>query len=133
MSNGGGFGGLSLGVDNSVGGFGGMGLGDSLGLPSVSVQQPLQPQMAVAPTTPSAQYKTEAEKYPYSNSPRLTSSIEDDGYSYSGRGYRSSLFSEVMGEIKPMKKARKSTSKKIKKTNKNKVKRVKKVSKVKTH
>lgn len=133
VSNGGGLGGLSLGVDNSVGGFGGMGLGDSLGLPSVRAQQPLQPQMAVAPTTPSAQYKTEAEKYPYSNSPRLTSSIEDDGYSYSGRGYRSSLFSEVMGEIKPMKKARKSTSKKIKKANKNKVKRVKKVSKVKTH
>ena len=133
VSNGGGFGGLSLGVDNSVGGFGGMGLGDSLGLPSVSVQQPLQPQMAVAPTTPSAQYKTEAEKYPYSNSPRLTSSIEDDGYSYSGRGYRSSLFSEVMDEIKPMKKVRKNNSKKIKKANKNKVKRVKKVSKVKTH
>ena len=132
VSNGGGFGGLSLGVDNSVGGFGGMGLGDSLGLPSVRAQQPLQPQMAVAPTTPSAQYKTEAEKYPYSNSPRLTSSIEDDGYSYSGRGYRSSLFSEVMGEIKPMKKARKSASKKTKKLNKNKVKRVKKVSKPKT-
>lgn len=133
VSNGGGFGGLSLGVDNSVGGFGGMGLGDSLGLPSVRAQQPLQPQMAVALTTPSAQYKTESEKYPYSNSPRLTSSIEDDGYSYSGRGYRSSLFSEVMGEIKPMKKARKSNSKKTKKLNKNKVKRVKKVSKPKTH
>lgn len=133
VSNGGGFGGLSLGVDNSVGGFGGMGLGDSLELPSVRAQQPLQPQMAVAPTTPSAQYKTESEKYPYSNSPRLTSSIEDDGYSYSGRGYRSSLFSEVMGEIKPMKKARKSNSKKTKKLNKNKVKRVKKVSKPKTH
>lgn len=132
VSNGGGFGGLSLGVDNSVGGFGGMGLGDSLGLPSVRAQQPLQPQMAVAPTNPSVQYKTEAEKNPYSNSPRLTSSIEDDGYSYSGRGYRGSLFSEVMGEIKPMKKARKSTSKKTKKLNKNKVKRVKKVSKPKT-
>lgn len=133
VSNGGGFGGLSLGVDNSVGGFGGMGLGDSLGLPSVRAQQPLQPQMAVAPTNPSVQYKTEAEKYPYSNSPRLTTSVEDDGYSYSGRGYRGSLFSEVMGEIKPMKKARKSTSKKTKKLNKNKVKRVKKVSKTKTH
>lgn len=132
VSNGGGFGGLSLGVDNSVGGFGGMGLGDSLGLPSVRAQQPLQPQMAVAPTNPSVQYKTEAEKYPYSNSPRLTTSVEDDGYSYSGRGYRGSLFSEVMGEIKPMKKARKSTSKKTKKLNKNKVKRVKKVSKTKT-
>lgn len=132
VSNGGGFGGLSLGVDNSVGGFGGMGLGDSLGLPSVRAQQPLQPQMSVAPTTPSVQYKTEAEKYPYSNSPRLTTSIEDDGYGYSGRGYRGSLFSEVMGEIKPMKKARKSTSKKTKKLNKNKVKRVKKVSKPKT-
>lgn len=132
VSNGGGFGGLSLGVDNSVGGFGGMGLGDSLGLPSVRAQQSLQPQMAVAPTNPSVQYKTEAEKYPYSNSPRLTTSVEDDGYSYSGRGYRGSLFSEVMGEIKPMKKARKSTSKKTKKLNKNKVKRVKKVSKTKT-
>ena len=132
VSNGGGFGGLSLGVDNSVGGYGGMGLGDSLGLPSVRAQQPVQPQMAVAPTNPSVQYKTEAEKYPYSNSPRLTSSIEDDGYSYSGRGYRGSLFSEVMGEIKPMKKARKSTSKKTKKLNKNKVKRVKKISKPKT-
>lgn len=132
VSNGGGVGGLSLGVDNSVGGFGGMGLGDSLGLPSVRAQQPVQPQMAVAPTTPNMQYKTEVEKYPYSNSPRLTSSVEDDGFSYSGRGYRSSLFSEVMGEIKPMKKARKSTSKKTKKLNKNKVKRVKKVSKPKT-
>lgn len=132
VSNGGGVGGLSLGVDNSVGGFGGMGLGDSLGLPSVHAQQPVQPQMAVAPTTPNMQYKTEVEKYPYSNSPRLTSSVEDDGFSYSGRGYRSSLFSEVMGEIKPMKKARKSTSKKTKKLNKNKVKRVKKVSKPKT-
>ena len=127
-----GFSGLSLGVSNSVGGFGGMGLGDSLGLPSVRAQQPVQPQMAVAPTTPNVQYKTEAEKYPYSNSPRLTSSVEDDGFSYSGRGYRSTLFSEVMGEIKPMKKARKSTSKKTKKLNKNKVKRVKKVSKPKT-
>lgn len=127
VSNGGG-----LGVDNSVGGFGGMGLGDSLGLPSVRAQQPLQPQMTVAPTNPSVQYKTEAEKYPYSNSPRLTSSVEDDGYGYGGRGYRGSLFSEVMGEIKPMKKARKSTSKKTKKLNKNKVKRVKKVSKTKT-
>lgn len=132
VSNGGGFGGLSLGVDNSVGGFGGMGLGDSLGLPSVRAQQPLQPQMAVAPTNPSGQYKTEAEKNPYSNSPRLTSSVEDDGYGYSSRGYRGSLLSEVMGEIKPMKKARKSTSKKTKKLNKNKVKRVKKVSKTKT-
>lgn len=132
VNNGGGFGGLSLGVDNSVGGFGGMGLGDSLGLPSVRAQQPLQPQMAVAPTNLSVQYKTEAEKNPYSNSPRLTTSIEDDGYGYSGRGYRGSLLSEVMGEIKPMKKARKSTSKKTKKLNKNKVKRVKKVSKPKT-
>ena len=129
VSNGGGFGGLSLGVDNSVGGYGGMGLGDSLGLPSVRTQQPVQPQMTVAPTNPNVQYKTEAEKYPYSNSPRLTTSIEDDGYGYSGRGYRGSLFSEVMGEIKLMKKARKSTSKKTKKLNKNKVKRVKKVSK----
>lgn len=134
VSNGGGFGGLSLGVDNSIGGFGGMGLGDSLGLPSVSVQQPVQPQMAVTPTTPNVQYKTEAEKNPYSNSPRLTTSVEDGGYGYSGgRGYHGSLLSEIMGEIKPMKKARKSTSKKIKKANKNKVKRVKKVSKVKTH
>lgn len=127
-----GFGGLSLGVSNSVGGFSGMGLGDSLGLPSVRAQQPVQPQMAVAPTTPNMQYKTEAEKNPYSNSPRLTSSVGDDGYSYSAHGYRSSLLSEVMGEIKPMKKARKSTSKKTKKLNKNKVKRVKKVSKPKT-
>lgn len=131
-NGGGGVGGLSLGVDNSVGGFSGVGLGDSLGLPSVRAQQPLQPQMAVAPTNPSVQYKTEAEKYPYSNSPRLTSSVDDDGYSYSGRGYHSSLFSEVMGEIKPIKKARKSSVKKTKKANKNKVKRVKKVSKVKT-
>lgn len=137
VSDGGGFGGLSLGVDNSVGGFGGMGLGDSLGLPSVRAQQPLQPQMTVAPTNPSVQYKTEAEKNPYSNSPRLTSSVEDtisvedNGYRYSG-GYHSSLLSEVMGEIKPIKKTRKSSAKKTKKVNKNKVKRVKKVSKVKT-
>lgn len=138
----GGFGGLSLGVDNSIGGLGGMGLGDSLGLPTVRqqpVQQPLvQPQMMATPTqnanNPRAQYKSESEKYPYSTSPRLTTSVDDDGYGYSGgRGYHGSLFSEVMsGEIKPIKKARKSTSKRTKKVNKNKVKRVKKVAKAKT-
>lgn len=126
----GGFGGMSLGVGNSVGGFSGMGLGDTLGLPTASVQQPVQPQMTTVQPNLSAQYKSEAEKYPYSNSARMTPSMDDD-YGMGG-SYHRFLHSEAMGEMKAMKKTRKSTGKRTKKTNKKQVKRVKKVAKAKT-